>query len=176
MGHPKQPLDRDGRSFAQVSVRALRAVTEQVLVLGDGVLPPALESLERIDDHPGIGGPLAGLLAAQHWAPRATWFIAACDLPLVSAEALRWLDSQRDPQWWAVVPRHRQGSKVEPLLAVYEPQAGALVEELAQSSRWGLWRLTYHPQVHTPAIPSELESAWTNINTRQELELLEGLT
>mgnify|MGYP001581247924 CR=1 FL=1 len=35
----------------------------------------------RIDDVTGVGGPLAGILAALRWRPDANWIIAACDLP-----------------------------------------------------------------------------------------------
>ena len=61
---------------------------------------------------------------------------------------------------------------VEPLLAVYEPESLALLEELAASGRRCPRQIEGHPAVHTPAVPENLKACWTNVNTPDEYRRL----
>jgi len=161
-----------GRTFAELVVAAVAQRAEQVVLLGCGTVPHSLAGLVRLPDPDGIAGPLAGLLAALRWQPTATWLIVACDLPLVSVAALDWLLTQRRPEHWAVLPRAASGY-VEPLLAVYEPAALKLLEELARQGQRSPSSLDGCPHVHTPPIPARLRGCWTNINTLEDLRLLD---
>ena len=89
-------------------------------------------------------------------------------MPRVSSEAVDWLIGQRRPGVWAVMPRFRDG-RVEPLLAVYEPQARPLLEAQAACGRWGPRHLAANDHVICPAPPSELIGAWENVNTPEEM-------
>lgn len=164
MGRPKHLIELDGQSWAERVVRVLRARAQQVVLLGDGRVPAALGSLPVLPDVPGKTGPLAGMLAAMRWQPEAAWVFAACDQPLLSAAALDWLLQQRRPGVWAVLPR-RRGGGVEPLLALYEPRAGRLLESVRAPSE-----LSGMPGVATPEIPEEMESSWEDADTPEEAE------
>ena len=111
---------------------------------------------------------MAGLLSVMRWAPDATWVVAACDMPRVNSEAVAWLIGQRRPGAWAVMPSLRHG-RVEPLLAVYEPQARPLLEAQAACSRWGPRHLAANDRVICPTPPAELSAAWENVNTPEEM-------
>ncbi|HXT50045.1 MAG TPA: NTP transferase domain-containing protein, partial [Thermoanaerobaculia bacterium] len=167
------------------TARALAAVGPLAL-LGDPGLPPgidddtahsssaslagdALTAAVRLADAPGVRGPLAGILAARRWDP-VTWLIASCDLPRLRAEAVEWLLAQRRPGCWAVLPR--AGGVVQPLLAIYEPQALPLLETLAVEGAPGPSRLEGHAHVATPEPPPEIADCWRGVNTPEELAAL----
>jgi molybdopterin-guanine dinucleotide biosynthesis protein MobB len=169
MGQAKALVEVGGSSLAERADAALAAVAGEVVLLGAGPVPTALAGRRRLPDAPGLVGPVAGLVAALRWAPEATWVVAACDLALVDDAATRWLVGQRRPGVWAVLPATAGG--VEPLLAVYEPQAGPLVADLAAA---GIppRALCDHPKTLTPAPPDDLARAWTNVNTPADLASL----
>lgn len=167
MGRPKQLMQYRGRSFAEAAVTALGHDVGSMVVLGDAEMPPAASALPRLPDAFGLHGPLAGIVAATRWAPEAAWVIAAGDLPKVDRHALGWLLGQRRAGIWAVVPRTRDGH-LHPLFAVYEPQAGPLLEALVATGQSAPRRIAQHPKVATPEVPNVLEGAWTNVNTPEE--------
>ncbi len=171
MGRPKQLLPWQGQTLLDTVVQALQPLVDDLVISGAGRVPPSCSDLKRLPDINDLGraaGPLAGMLACQRWAPRATWFFVACDLPLLVPDALQWLEAQRGPGRWAVLPRVSDAG-VEPLLAVYEPQSRSLLEQIAfrgDAPR----HLTTWPSVLSPTPPTDLASAWTNINCQAELE------
>jgi len=171
MGRPKQLLELGGRTFLERVVGAVSGTATEVVLLGAGELPAACSGLARLPDPPDLAGPLAGLLAAQRWAPQATWLIAACDLPLLDGDAVAWLLGQRTPGRWAVLPRTADG-RLEPLAAVYEPQARPLLEGLAARGVVAPRRIAEHAKVATPQIPGSVERALRNVNTSTDLGAL----
>jgi molybdopterin-guanine dinucleotide biosynthesis protein A len=159
MGRPKHLLRSAGRTWLEHAAAAVAPVVDGVVVLGPGRMPAALGELPRLPDVAGVGGPLAGFHAAMRWQPFATWLFLACDMPLVSPEAVQWLLGQRAPGVWAVLPR-RAGGGVEPLFAWYGFRARALL-----GSCRGPSEIAAHPKVRTPLVPPHLASAWENANT-----------
>jgi molybdopterin-guanine dinucleotide biosynthesis protein A len=128
-------------------------------------------ALPRLADAVGVAGPLAGLLAALR-AGHAAWLVVPCDLPLLSPAAIEWLVAQRGAGRWAVLPR--VNGRVQPLLALYEPEALALVEAIAMSGSPSPSRLAGHPRVASPVPPEALAPAWSSANTPAELARLVG--
>jgi len=167
MGRPKQLLEVAGIPMAERVASALEPHVDEIVVLGSGAVSESLTRRRRLVDVGGIEGPLAGILAAVRWAPRAVWVIGACDLPRIDAAAVRWLLDQRRPGRWAVMPRLEAG--VEPLLAQYEPQAGELLEDLAAAGESAPRHLAENAKVATPAVPEGLENCWFNANTPRDL-------
>lgn len=172
MGTAKQNLVLDGKTFAERIAAALVAHTAGIALLGDGEVAPALASLPRAPDAEAAAGPLAGLLGAFAWRPQAAWLIVACDLPLVSPDAIAWLLAQRRDDRTAILPR-LVGDRVEPLCALYEPGAQPLLLALAASGRGSLQPLAGKLGVATPAPPLPLARSWRNVNTVEELLDLE---
>jgi molybdopterin-guanine dinucleotide biosynthesis protein A len=177
MGRPKEALEVGGERLLDRIVAALAAAGCGPAVLigaGRAVGGPAA-ALPRLADAAGVEGPLAGLLAALR-SERAAWVVAACDLPRISRPAVEWLVAQREAArargCWAVLPR--AGGRVQPLLALYEPESRALVEELATSGKPSPSRLAGHARVWSPEPPASLAAAWSNANTPGELEALLG--
>ncbi len=170
MGQPKHLLAHGGFTWLEQGLSQLEAVAQRVVIVGAGELPPSLESL-RLPDVLEMAGPLAGILAAQRWAPKAGWLVRACDMPQVTHSSLEWLLAQREPGVWGVVPR--LGSEgVEPLLAYYDPRARGLFEAIVAEGGRAPRLIAGHDKVVTPRPPAELVTAWTNINCPLELAAL----
>lgn len=171
MGVAKASLRLEERSFLARAAMALAPVVDRVFILGTGDSPPDATSWPRLTDAPGAQGPLAGMLAAFTETPHATWIFAACDLPLISPAAVRWLLAQRGPGCWAVLPRLGE-DRIEPLFALYEPEARPRLEEVARGPSFSLQPLASLPGIATPTPPVALRSAWRNVNTPGELSVL----
>jgi molybdopterin-guanine dinucleotide biosynthesis protein MobB len=171
MGTPKQLLEIQGRTLLERVAEVVGAAARRTLLLGAGPVPQSLEELPHLPDPPGVYGPMAGLVAALRWHPRATWLIAACDQSWISHEAVDWLIAQRKPGCWAVLPRPADG-RVEPFLAIYEPQALGLLEAGIASGRFGPRVLAEHPKVLCPEPPQDIADCWRSVNTPEDLQAL----
>jgi molybdopterin-guanine dinucleotide biosynthesis protein A len=172
-GTPKQLAPFAGSTFAERVAAALEAVVGPPHVAGAGELPLSLAGLPRISDAPGRRGPIAGILGAIEALPGRALLVAACDQPLLSAAALRWLVAQRRDGAVAVVAR-LSPERVEPLPALYEPAARPLLEALARGDG-SLQPLALEECVIKVRPPAELVAAWTSVDTearRRELEAL----
>lgn len=163
MGQPKHLMEVGGRSWLESICDTLGEATDSVCILGAGELPSGCK-IPRLPDVPGRQGPVAGMLAAMRWDPACDWFFAACDMPYMTPEALNWLNGQRRPGVWSIIPRNPETEKVEPLLAIYSPQARTLLEPV-HSPR----TLASHGRTAVPTLPLNLRKAWANINTPEEL-------
>jgi len=165
MGQPKHAMPYGNQTWFERALSALQGHVDNVVVLGAAVLPDEHASRLRLPDAPGIRGPRAGMLAAMRWAPGVSWVFVACDMPLITADAIDWLLETRAPGIWATLPKLTDGDFPEPLLAHYDFRARALLESVTAPHRIAL-----HAKVRTPLIPSELAHAWRNLNSPKDLE------
>ncbi|WP_163338028.1 molybdenum cofactor guanylyltransferase [Desulfopila sp. IMCC35008] len=173
MGQPKHLLPHhDGRSWLERNIALIQDKVAGVAISGKGDLPPCLQHHLRLQDVPGVQGPLTGLISATRWMPNVSWLVFACDLPMVSAEAIDWLIGDRRPGCWAKIPTLRGQQRGEPLLARYEPQCGPLFETMARSGNFSLHRIFSNNKVDLAEVPAPLEQSWRNVNTPSELEEL----
>lgn len=170
MGRDKALLPGPGGApLARRAATALSSCVDDLWLLGSGPVPESLASLPRLDDAPDVPGPLAGLLAALRHRPAATWVTCPCDLPHVDAAAVRWLLDQRRPGRAAVLPRVGNGPP-EPLFALYEPAALALLEELAAARAAAPRELAGRPGVAVVPVPPTLGRCWRDVDTPRQLE------
>ncbi len=170
MGSPKPLMRFGGSTLGEIAAQALRGALgdTEVVLLGTGPVPESLQDLTRLPDPPGLKGPVAGLLAAHRWAPRAAWILAACDHPWLTSADIQWLVELRRPGAWAIVPRQPDGHPC-PTLALYEPQALEVLERSivahgAASVR--IAELLDHPRT---IICPTLSRGLINVNTLDEL-------
>jgi molybdopterin-guanine dinucleotide biosynthesis protein A len=171
MGQAKSLLCYKGKTFVELVVAVLRERVERVVLLGEGQVPAASSDIARLPDAPGLAGPLAGILAALRWQREACWMVVACDLPLLRVAALDWLLAQRRPGRWAILPRVGP-ERVEPLLAIYEPESLALLEQIVERGHRSPRHLEGLPAVHSPTPPTALHDCWTNVNTPEDFQRL----
>lgn len=167
-GRPKHLELRDGKTWLERAVDAVRSHVEGIAILGAGELPEGLGTLPVLCDVPDLQGPLAGMLAAMRWKLSTSWVFLPCDLPCLSGEAVRWLVDQRRPDVRAVLPRLPGSDAPEPLLAYYDFRAAPLLERARRPKD-----LVGEDGVVTPEIPEHLRASWTNVNTTEDLAAME---
>ena len=170
-GSPKQLAAFRGSSFGALVVAALEPVVGEPFAVGAGALPPALGALPRLSDARGSRGPIAGLLGALEATPATALLAVACDQPLVTHEALRWLVAHRRAGAIAVVARLGAGA-IEPLPGIYEPESLAVLAELAAAGG-SLQPLGVRDDVVVATPPRELARAWTSVDTEEKRAELE---
>ena len=157
MGQAKHLIRTEGQTWLRRTVDVMAPLCVRVVVLGDGELPDDLPGdVARLPDVPGVQGPMAGVLAAMRWAPCTSWLLAACDLPQLTDEAVRWLLATRTPGRWATLPRLEDSDRCEPLLAHYDFRCRMLLERMACEGILGLSKLARYPEVATVPVPPGL--------------------
>ncbi|MGQ0430441.1 MAG: NTP transferase domain-containing protein [Gammaproteobacteria bacterium] len=105
-------------AYALVAARVVRAF---VSVRPDQRDEPLRVRFPQVVDGDGVGGPVAGILAAQRREPQAAWLVVACDLPLLDGATLDELVAARDPGRLATAYRSAHDGLPEPLCAIWEP-------------------------------------------------------
>jgi len=174
MGEAKQMLLINGRTWLEQIAAAMQPFVRHLVVAGNGQVPISLSGLTRLPDCLDCQGPLTGMLSALRWQPEAAWLTVACDMPLVSTAAIKWLIDQRTPGIWGIVPQLAP-KLPEPLFALYDGRLLGMMEDIAgrQEPRPAL--VAAHPKVFSPLVPEELQPAWTNINSHAELDACTAL-
>jgi molybdopterin-guanine dinucleotide biosynthesis protein A len=118
MGRDKLLLEVCGVPLLRRVRDALAARCAEIIVVGED--PVRLEGVRRIpDERPGGLGPLAGMEAGLTAARNRLVFVAAGDMPFLSADLIGYLLERLQGRGVsAVVPRHRGG--MHPLCAAYD--------------------------------------------------------
>ncbi|TVT37236.1 molybdopterin-guanine dinucleotide biosynthesis protein MobA [Hymenobacter setariae] len=114
----------DGREQREVAAALLAEVCQDVFVScraeQAAEMPAGLEPLP--DTFLGLG-PLGGILSAFRKDPNAAWLVLACDLPFMTADALRQLVAGRQSSRLATAFRSPSNDFPEPLITIFEPRA-----------------------------------------------------
>jgi molybdopterin-guanine dinucleotide biosynthesis protein MobB len=168
MGMPKHLLpcaDGNPQTWLHHIVGLMQKVCHKVVLAGAGTVPEDLQHLPRMVDVMEIEGPMAGLLAAMRWAPRAIWLLAACDLPGLTSDALKWLLAQRRPGIWAVLPRLNGTNCIEPILACYDFRCRLIFEQFVVAGDSSLQKMATHQKAMRVVVPPELSSAWKDVDS-----------
>jgi len=168
MGEPKALLDAGGVTVLERIASAAGPLVGGLVLGGAGVVPASLAGLPCLPDVPGVQGPLGGILSALRWQPAARWLVAACDLPLLTADAVKWLLHQPRPGDDAICPRLAEDADGEPLFALYAPTARPALDRAAEAGVRSVKEALSATRVRAPLIPASLRAAWTNVNTPEE--------
>lgn len=160
MGHPKHLIKKGDLTWIESIAGTLAPLVDTTVILGGGQVPSSLARFQVLPDVPNRRGPLAGMLSAMRWQPLAAWIFVACDLPMVTTEAVQWLLGKRRPGVWAILPSRQNEQGVEPLLAYYDFRARDLLERIDRPTA-----IASSPKAITPTPPKNLAASWTNINT-----------
>ena len=180
MGRDKAALEVGGVPLLERTARLAGEAGLPVLVVGrlcpDGWPLPDTEFVP--DDLPGRG-PLGGLHAALRRAGGPVLALA-CDLPLLSADALRWLAGEwreqeerdrqegRDGQGGGDGLAVRNGEGWEPLFSVYAPACLPKIEPRLAAGRLSLHGLIETGEFGRVAAPAWVAAQLVNANTPEE--------
>jgi molybdopterin-guanine dinucleotide biosynthesis protein A len=108
---------------------ALEGLAEKVVIVTSRPAPYSYLGLETIPDRFAGRGPLAGIDAALHFTGQPC-FVAACDMPFVSAHLAAYMVSAPG-EYDAVVPHY--GGYWEPTFALYNPSATPFIRRALEA-------------------------------------------
>jgi len=165
----------DGEAIAVRTVRLFRTLFPQVLVATNK--PDRFRALEveTVADTFADCGPLAGIHAAMRRAVHPWIFVAACDMPGLDADVIRFLVA-RIGDADAVVPRWDRD--IEPLHAIYAKACLAPMRATLESGRRQI--AAFFPSVRVAIVePEEARRydpagrSFLNVNTPEQMSAAE---
>ncbi len=165
-----------GEPIAVRTLRIFRDLFPQVLVATNR--PERFRELgvETVADVVAGCGPLAGIHAAMQRAVHPHVFVAACDMPGLDADVIRFL-VRRIGDADAVVPRW--DDDIEPLHAVYAVRLLPLVDETLRAGRYAMRE--FLPRVRVDYVAEDdlrrirgTARSMLNVNTPEELAAVGG--
>lgn len=163
MGRDKGTIAFHGRTLAEHGLRLLETLYANVFVSirpeQRAVAPYC--ALPVMVDEPGIRGPAAALLTAWKRFPAAALMVLAVDMPLVDRELLLFLASRHNRAGIGTAFRNAEGI-VEPLCAIWEPRAAAVLRQGASRVGPSLRRLLERPDAGILDCPSPEKLASAN--------------
>ena len=168
MGTDKAALEIGGVSLLERTARLALAGNLPVLVAGRACPEnwplPEVEFVE--DAAPGLG-PAGGLATALRQAQTSVLALA-CDLPLLTEDALRWLIAQAKAQSGSSGLVTINGGQKEPLFSVYHRESLPLIE-----ARLAAHRRSLHGVIEAGAFafadaPEWVAAQLANVNTPEE--------
>lgn len=177
MGQPKSLIEYHGKPQYQHTAAMLAGFCEQVMLSCRAEQQPLFGGLGIIPDTPQYGeiGPLNGVLSAFD-AEETAWLVLGCDYPLLKPEDLEQLIRERDQSRVATVFCDPKTGIPQPLIGIYEAQAGPLLREW---HRLGNQSLRYFLEQHAvklviPPRPSNLQSVDTKAQMTETKQMLVG--
>ncbi len=168
MGCDKGLLDFNGEPMLERMARVAMQTGRDVVVVGreqpgnwgvDGVQFIA-------DEHPGKG-PLGGLATALR-NRRAPTLALACDLPLLTGQALLWLLDIWEQEGEGDGLITARNGFCEPLFSVYAVSALSLAETVLRSGAGSLRALQRAGSFATAELPADIAAQLLNVNTPEE--------
>ena len=154
-GSPKGLLpapDGSGTLIERLVRVARGAGLRPVLVGRNAAVEAALPALDCVDDRPGGSGPIAGVAALLRCGSRRA-IVLSCDLPAVSAAALRRLAGAA-PEAAIVAPRDDAG-RWQPFFSRWDASALPLVEAAIAAGERSMQPLLDRHAVQLPLSPGE---------------------
>jgi molybdopterin-guanine dinucleotide biosynthesis protein A len=168
-----------GVALLDRSVALLATVVAPVYVAvrADQVDDPLRRRHELIVDQHVDMGPASALLSAHGRFPERGWFVIACDMPRLTAEALRRLREARDARAAATVYRSAVSGNPEPLCAIYEPATLAAFRRLVLSGGNPsplAFLVSLLAQNDLKLLQPDSPGLLTNVNTSAEFERIDA--
>jgi len=174
LGRDKSALVVDGRTILEHQVAELSRMTGDIVLVGS---QRSCDGLRAVPDRVPGCGPLGGLHTAFAETRGDALVVVACDMPHVTAPLLKYLlalTAEAD----IVVPRTRCG--LHPVCAAYARSCAAVVAEhlaekrLAMMALFDVLRVRIVHEAELRAF-GDGDRLLANVNTPEELALLEGL-
>jgi molybdopterin-guanine dinucleotide biosynthesis protein A len=181
LGREKAWVELGGKSLLQHAISNLEFLNSEIVIVKapEGELPQVVAgvNLKVVQDSVGGKGPLAGILSGLMNSRYRYNLIAACDMPLLNKDLVKYMISSVKG-YDVVVPR--LGKHLEPLQAVYSQDCIPEIEELLAQDKLKVDGL--FSGVRTRFVESaEIERfdaahlSFMNINTPADLKKAEGL-
>jgi len=170
-GEPKALMDVGGTRIVDRVVRALREVTDDLLLVTNTPDLYGALGLPMVPDVFPDSGSLGGIYSGLAAAPGGAAFTVACDMPFLSPDVMRLVTARADE---ADVVAPLVGGQWETLHACY---GKACLGPIEQRLRAGRFKITgFFPDVRVLAVPEDEVARWgrpevvfMNVNTPDDL-------
>jgi molybdopterin-guanine dinucleotide biosynthesis protein A len=170
-GEPKALMDVGGTRIVDRVVRALREVTDDLLLVTNTPDLYGALGLPMVPDVFPDSGSLGGIYSGLAAAPGGAAFTVACDMPFLSPDVMRLVTERADE---ADVVAPLVGGQWETLHACY---GKACLGPIEQRLRAGRFKITgFFPDVRVLAVPEDEVARWgrpevvfMNVNTPDDL-------
>lgn len=126
------------------------------------------QDINVITDSIEGGGPSVGLLSANKVFPDAAWLVLAVDLPLISAQSVNYLISQRQVEKDATSLISPVNHLPEPLIAIWEPSGLKKLRQSVSEGRNCPRKTLLNADIHQIENPFSAEHF--NANTPDEMK------
>jgi molybdopterin-guanine dinucleotide biosynthesis protein A len=168
MGEDKALLRVGGKTMLELVARTALSARKRTIVVGRDV-PEGwrIRNVAFIPDRRPGEGPLAGLATALAYAG-GDILLLGCDMPLVTPEAIAWLEAaaERNPGSNAVVVRNGEG--LEPLFSVYRQPLLPHVQGLLDRGFRSLHDLIEGTDPAIVDAPPSVAALLRNVNTMED--------
>jgi len=171
MGTDKAALEVGGMTLLEHTARAAYAAHPAVFVVGRPKPRDwRVDFVEFVTDaEPGLG-PLGGLNTALQYVHTPVLALA-CDLPLLTTEAVHWLRVQyAHSSAQGVIVSH--GGRLEPLFSIYLPSCLPLIQSRLAEGRRSLHGLIEAGDFGRADAPDWVAAQLVNVNTPEDLARL----
>lgn len=176
MGRDKAAIVlRDGRRMMDAVGEALRQACGEFVIVGGTFAAsnenePSANSIARLPDLRAGLGPMGGIEALLASNLAKEYIVSPCDLPLLTADALRPLLQHRDTP--ATVMRFAGGPQFEPLPARLSMAALPVVRRLLDEGHRSVWRLMQALPAAVVDVDDQHALALRNVNTPEDLSTI----
>ncbi|MDO8368089.1 MAG: NTP transferase domain-containing protein [Saprospiraceae bacterium] len=170
MGQPKSLLQYQAKPQYQHLADLLSGFCAQVFISCRAEQRGLFEGCTTILDSPVYGdiGPLNGVLSAFDQDKNSAWFVVGCDYPLLEKSDLEQLVQARNPDCLATVFSNPETQFPEPLIGIYEAEAGPLLREWLQLGNESIRRFLERQEVQK-IIPLHTECL-RSVDTPEEFQ------
>jgi molybdopterin-guanine dinucleotide biosynthesis protein A len=126
---------------------------------------------KTIKDDINGSGPAAAILCAYKNFPDVAWLVIACDLPFLDDDTIQYLIQSRNPSAIATAYENSIDRLPEPLIAIWEPQANALLQKELLHESFSLRKYLLQKNIFLVRAPNA--STLINVNYPEDLEKLD---
>lgn len=170
MGTDKGFLDLHGLPFAKYSIEAVAPLVSETIIVSNNAEYDVFK-LKRFEDIIKDAGPLAGIYTALNQTNTDFILVLSCDIPLIKTKILEELVSAGTSDF-DVIQLVSKGRSM-PLIALYHRRCEHKFYELLQSGERKISLALKNCKVKDLPVRSDQEIFTSNINTPEELKVLE---
>lgn len=135
----KAKLKFGDKYMYQVAMQVLRQVCDEVYLSCRSEQFSELDDVAIIPDELSSRGPITGILSAQKFNPHVAWLVIPVDMPNLSEKFIKNnLIAGRDHLKDATGLKDKQGSFLQPLVAIYEPSSHLFLQKSFRANIYSL--------------------------------------
>jgi molybdenum cofactor guanylyltransferase len=174
MGHDKGQINYHGKPQREYMSDLLAAFCQETYL---SCRPEQMQDIPKnytaLPDSFSDLGPYGAILSAFRHRPNVAWFVVACDLPLLDADALQQLIENRNPSKIATAFNSPDNEFPEPLITIWEPKSYMILLQFLAQGFSCPRKVLINNEIQL--INSHHTKALTNVNDATEYARIQSL-